>query len=240
MQLNVLASICVYHLFTRRWLVCSWLIGSSLHKQHTQFQGAYRVKSVHNPFFALQATQLPPHLLHFPSSGHVEGASKLHPSMPIKKIEFNLMYFSLNLCYFQSCNFATNTWCPVNTKTTDILNWRLLTLRWKCCSHLSTCYSDLESFTVLLTIVFWISVFCIVLLLLERVRLAMCDCWSCLCIRRWRSFVLILSASRADIWPSRIRNLDPLERCCNEKQTSDSEVMLLCHRTGTSATLHPL
>lgn len=29
-------SICVYHMFTRRWLVCSWLIGSSTHKQHTR------------------------------------------------------------------------------------------------------------------------------------------------------------------------------------------------------------
>lgn len=52
-------TICVCHMFMRRWLVCSWLSGSSTHKQHiSPPSGTYQVNSGPNPSLASTATLL--------------------------------------------------------------------------------------------------------------------------------------------------------------------------------------
>lgn len=106
-------SICVYHMFIRRWLVCSWLSGSSTHKhkQHMQFQATCRVNSMPNPSLAHQAT-----LLHLTSSiFHPVVTFNAHPTQPhYWPPEFQSVLFFRQNCLEFSPKFDASNWLLIS------------------------------------------------------------------------------------------------------------------------------
>lgn len=100
-------SLCADRMFTRRWLVYSWLIGSSSHRQHTC--SSSQVKSVPNPFPAHPDTPLPPDFLHFLFRSRIleifsQLAAGFKPVLnPIGWFCFSFYFFSKGISFSLMC-----------------------------------------------------------------------------------------------------------------------------------------